>query len=163
LLTNSVTLQQYGNALAALHGIYSQAESWIFDYLQQHPTPFDYGPRRKLPKLESDLTAIGRAPGVSNVVFSPKKTMGALAGILYTIEGSTLGGQVIARLLRQSDSTAQASMLFFSGYGDETHQMWTRLMAFLDTHCLPSDYQPAQDSAVSLFSAIKTHLDQVVL
>ena len=46
-------------------------------------------------------------------------------GSLYVIEGSTLGGQVISRHLKQQfdlDETNGAA--FFSGYGKETGKMW---------------------------------------
>ena len=46
-------------------------------------------------------------------------------GSLYVIEGSTLGGQVISRHLKQKFELDEANgAAFFSGYGKETGKMW---------------------------------------
>ncbi|UOQ69662.1 biliverdin-producing heme oxygenase [Hymenobacter volaticus] len=44
-----------------------------------------------------------------------------LLGAMYVIEGSTLGGQVIARQLTKAGISTRT---YFSGYGDQTGLMW---------------------------------------
>lgn len=97
LLTRELTVMQYGAALAALHGVYAQAEDVCLSFLDEHPGLFDYRSRRKLPALELDLAELGRTGVPSRMEFTAPQNIGALIGILYTIEGSTHGGQFIAQ------------------------------------------------------------------
>jgi heme oxygenase len=158
LLKPSISVAQYGNALAALHGIYVQAEAGIFSFLEQHAGLFDYHSRYKLPALASDLALLGRIPVPCSTAVAAPKTMGALIGILYTLEGSTQGGQFIVRHLRQVfDETVPVQ--FFNGYGDFSRQRWREFLHFADAHCPVSEYETAAASAVTLFEAIKSQLD----
>jgi heme oxygenase len=160
LARSNLTTEQYGNALAALHGIYAQAELRILAFLDQHPDLFDYRSRRKLPALEADLAALGREPMPALTVFPILQTIGGLIGVLYTVEGSTMGGQVIARNLRRIPGV-NLSMKFFTGYGEDSRQYWDEFLKFADTRCPPDEYEIAMSTAVAMFGAIKMHLDEV--
>ncbi|RYG41850.1 biliverdin-producing heme oxygenase, partial [bacterium] len=83
--------------------------------------------RRHLPKLLSDLRALAIPSATlplvteSPVLADPAEAIGAL----YVIEGSTLGGQIISRLLRDSlGILPEEGGAFFSGYGAENGAMW---------------------------------------
>ena len=51
----------------------------------------------------------------------PLHTWPELLGAMYVLEGSTLGGQVIARQLAKAGVTTRT---YFSGYGDQTGPLW---------------------------------------
>jgi heme oxygenase (biliverdin-IX-beta and delta-forming) len=159
LVRADLRIDQYGHALAALHGVHQAAEAWIFRFLQRHPCPFDFATRSKLPALEADLAALGRAPiplvDTLNVPFA----MGSFIGILYTLEGSTLGGQFIARQLSQWHG-ASLPMQFFNGYGALTRQRWNEFLEFAETACPVDEYDLASAAAVAMFDTIRRHLDQ---
>lgn len=155
LLDPTVSLIQYGNALAALHGIYAQSEEAIFAYLRKHPGLFDYFSRRKLPALESDLSTLKRAPVPIRTACPSLDTAGALFGALYTLEGSTLGGQFIARKLPPSFPLA-----FFTVYGEQTRQRWDEFLQLAMARCPPSEYELAAATACGLFVTIKNHFDE---
>jgi len=161
LLTAKMRVDQYGDALSALHPVYHWAEHWIDAYLSQQAGWFDYASRRKLPALEADLMALGRLPAASHlnaVKIAPGQ--GALIGILYTVEGSTMGGQVIARLLRQFSGPA-LPMQFYTGYGDQSRQKWQAFLSFADAECPRPEYPAASAAAVAFFEAISIQLDAV--
>jgi heme oxygenase len=160
LLKPDLSRVQYGNALAALHGVYQYAESWILAFLDQNPGVFDYAARRKLPALQADLHSLQRTPLPLAWDFQAPKTLGALIGILYPLEGSTLGGQYIARHLSQLPGPRLPTR-FFTGYGELTPQRWDEFIRFVDTQSSPGDYADATATACSLFGAIRTHLDGV--
>ncbi len=161
LLRPDLSVIQYGDALAALHGIYAQAEAWIFDFLAQNPGLFDYRPRRKLPALAADLAALGRSPVRFCGKFSPAPGIGALIGILYTLEGSSQGGQFIARNLRALHD-GKLPIEFFSGAGDRSRENWEGFLRFAETACPRSEYAAAADTAAALFRAIRDHLDRAL-
>ncbi len=158
LLTRELTVMQYGAALAALHGVYAQAEDVCLSFLDEHPGLFDYRSRRKLPALELDLAELGRTGVPSRMEFTAPQNIGALIGILYTIEGSTHGGQFIARSVRQLRG-GNFPVRFFTGYGDRSSQNWKEFLAFAGDRCPAAEYEAATSTAMSLFQAIKDHLD----
>lgn len=158
LIKPGLDASQYGNALASLHGIYKQLETWILDFLAQHQYQFNYRDRLKLPALEADLAALGRTPLPICQSLPIAQDIGGLIGILYTVEGSTQGGQVIARVIRQN-TVEDLPLSFFSGYGTQSRQRWEEFLLFADLVCPKSEYETAQAAAVSTFEAIKNHLD----
>jgi len=53
-------------------------------------------------------------------------------GILYVIEGSTLGGRVIYKNIHQNlELDADSGAAYFSGYGELTEPLWKGFMAEL--------------------------------
>lgn len=159
LLGPDVSLIQYGNALAALHGVYAHTEAAILKYLQVHPGLFDYGPRRKLPALEADLATLNRAPLPIHTTCPRLDSVGALFGMLYTLEGATLGGHFIAGKLRLA-LPAQCPLQFYTVYGDQSRQRWDAFLHIADTRCPQSDYETAAATAVALFETFRAHLDE---
>jgi heme oxygenase len=89
-----------------------------------------FAPRRKLHLLERDLAFLGydmdavRAlPRCRNL--PPLTSMAETLGSLYVLEGSTLGGQVIARRLERSLGFSDGrGYAFFRSYGREVGAMW---------------------------------------
>ena len=112
------------------------------------------------PALQADLRSLQRTPLPLAWDFNAPQTRGALIGILYTLEGSTLGGQFIARHLSQLPGP-KLPRRFFTGYGELTPQRWDEFLRFVETQSAPSDCEDAIATASSLFGAIKTHLDGV--
>lgn len=91
--------------------------------------------RRKVPLLERDLaltaSRLARPQGadVDHIAFD-LNSFGAAWGALYVVEGSTLGGQHILRMLRGSSFverhalSPEGGLSYFAGYGDRTGNMW---------------------------------------
>lgn len=93
---------------------------------------FDYEPRRKLPALERDAAALGVNDSNASAVANTARldTIARAFGSLYVIEGSTLGGQVISRHLKQHlGLTPENGAAFFNSYGSEVGPMWKRFGA----------------------------------
>jgi heme oxygenase len=158
LLRNDLTEGQYGDALAALHGVYAPLEAGIDDFLKIRPELFDYHTRRKLPSLNDDLAELGRLPGEREMRYPVPATIAELVGVLYTVEGSAMGGQSIARCLRQG-GLDRLPMRFFSGHGEHADARWLEFLAFADASCPAADCGSAAMTVASLFQAIKKHLD----
>ena len=159
LVRSDLTLVQYGDALTALYGVYAPLEEGIDNFLGIRPALFDYHRRRKLPALKDDLAALGRVPRNREMRYVVPTTVAELVGVLYTVEGSTMGGRSIARCLRLG-GFAVLPTRFFSGYGEDTEVRWREFLAFADETCPIADRKLAAASAVLLFQAIKMHLDE---
>lgn len=94
---------------------------------------FDYAQRQKTPWLLADLQQVGVNLPQPNPDLFEGWTGYELLGALYVGEGSTLGGQVIAKALRRTPELgdAAASLRFFGGYGDRTGLLWKEFGAYL--------------------------------
>lgn len=90
----------------------------------------DFATRRKAEAIKTDLAHIEKAtPNASALPIChdlPEITDASQAlGYLYVMEGSTLGGKVIARLLEETlGINQQNGAAFFYGYGPETGAKW---------------------------------------
>ncbi|MEI7430714.1 MAG: biliverdin-producing heme oxygenase [Betaproteobacteria bacterium] len=158
LMKHDLSIIQYGNALAALHGIYARLETNIVSSLEQHEILFDYQSRLKLPALEHDLAVLERVAFPCETKFCTPKNIGELIAVLYIVEGATQGGKVITQILRQNFRD-HLPMHFFSSYGELSMQKWSDFMFFAETTCPESEYNTAANTASALFDSIKIHLD----
>lgn len=87
----------------------------------------DYHQRRKTSAIAEDLQALNAdVPTVANGDNLPSITNHLQAlGALYVIEGSTLGGKIISKMIAQKlDPSHSDALSFFNSYGDDTMNMW---------------------------------------
>ena len=93
--------------------------------------------RRKAHLLERDLAALGMSP--QEIIHLPRccplmplPAPAAVLGAMYVLEGSTLGGALIAReAQRRLGLTAQTGCAYFRSYGRDTASMWKSFGAAL--------------------------------
>lgn len=129
------TTQDYGRLLKTFYGYFSPLEALIEQYLTPAHLP-DIKERRKAVFLLDDLAALGT--GTESLVLSPHLpliTSEAQAwGALYVLEGSTLGGRGITRmLLKQCPGLTLHHLSFFNGYGEATGPIWMRFQETLNS------------------------------
>lgn len=55
-----------------------------------------------------------------------------IVGMLYVVEGSSLGGLHLARLVRRHLPEASGAVSFLDGVGDDTHARWERTTGAID-------------------------------
>ncbi len=150
--------RQYGDALLALYGVHAPLEDALATFFNQRPGVFDYASRSKTSALKADLAQLGRTPIPITV---PAHAIGSLAesvGVLYPLEGSMLGAQVILRQL-QTRSGGDLPVHFFSCYGDLAHVHWRSFLAWADIHCPAAQHDVAIAAAQRVFNTIIDHLD----
>lgn len=95
---------------------------------------YDQATRQKTPWLVADLQqAQVRLPALTSNGFA-NWTGYELLGALYVAEGSTLGGQVVVRALRQTPALIGLELRFFAGYGPQTGPLWKAFGAYLTSH-----------------------------
>lgn len=151
LLGPTLTLEAYGQALAALHGAHGAIESLLADFAPAAILP------RRLPDLESDLAALGVTPCPLTIDVPLAGSDAEKLGMLYVIEGSNLGGVVIARQLATS-LPATAPRSFFGGA--EGHPRWQRFWVFAQSRISNGDADLAATAACATFAFYRHHLDR---
>lgn len=86
-------------------------------------------------------------------------SFGKALGALYVLEGSTLGGRIIATMLiRQLD--ADKGISWFSSYGNETEGMWQSFRDFLDINGTPLVSADALEAANATFLTFKNWIEK---
>jgi|SRR5450830_1056535 len=144
LMQPNSLLSDYHKLLCAYFQIYQSLEDEIIRFLKATPCIFDYAERLKLPWIVEDLQffqhypidyPINQANLADKAVIIPEIAgIGHLVGILYVLEGSTLGGQFIsASLLKNHGLHGTQGARFYKGYGEKTALMWQDFIAFSET------------------------------
>jgi heme oxygenase len=146
--------RSYGEWLARLHAFYAAWEPALADAIAD-PAFFDA--RRKLPLLTRDLAGLAgaRKPLAPSAPPYPFETDVQALGALYVLEGSTLGGQLIAAHVR---TTLGLEPGFHGSYGRNTARQWRDFRAFLDRKIPPADLPQAVAAANTTFAALRRHL-----
>ena len=119
----------------------------------------DYTQRRKTKSLENDIIALGGTanrniqaedvPEITNILQA--------FGALYVMEGSTLGGPHIVRMIQKKLDTADLKgFSFFQSYGDDMMLMWEKFKQVLDLQAKnEAEQQVILDAANETFLKFK--------
>jgi heme oxygenase len=131
------SIDRYVQVLQIFHGFYAPVEASLARLTAVSP-PLGLLLRARSELIESDLLALGSSR--REIAELPRCThlprlscTEELAGCLYVLEGASLGGQVIAPMLRQRlgvDKDSGAS--FFVGDGEATSARWILVLTWLD-------------------------------
>lgn len=130
------SLEDYIHILQIFYAYFGALEDQINKYIGPDQLS-DYSERRKTLSIENDILALN---GVM-----PEKASGAdlpvienvlqAFGALYVIEGSTLGGQVISKMIsKQLGFATDEGLSFFKSYGEDTIPMWNSFKLVLERH-----------------------------
>lgn len=138
VMQNNFNREKYLNLLKKLYGFYSSVETSLQNQLASQALEISYQERMKLEALKADLLALGvsedelkNLPKIESN-WLPQDEESTL-GLLYVLEGSTLGGQVISRHLKSQLQLDDSSGLrFFSAYGQKTGLMWKSFQGILN-------------------------------
>lgn len=147
--------ERYAQWLARMHGFHQLWEPAIASALSN---PEFFNPRRKLHLLDEDLRALdldGQAaqhPRPSAIAFA---TQAEALGSLYVLEGSTLGGQLIARHVRSSLGLEPA---YHGSYGSRTGEMWRSFRQYLEEQIAPEDEDATIAAAATTFHDLRVWL-----
>lgn len=151
LVSPELTLARYRDVLQRFYGFHAPHEQRMTALASSLPFPL----RDRSAQLEQDLRTLGlsvhQIQTLPRCHVPPLRRIEQLAGCLYVFEGAALGGQVVARALRDNlglDSTRGAC--FFAGDRSATRGRWRQVLRWLD--------DAAGDPATIVASACETFL-----
>lgn len=163
LLEAGMTMERYARVLEAFFGYYAPLEPLLARTAGADGQAVAIDRREKLPLLIADLTVLGKTSAdleaLPRCTELPRVAHASHAlGVLYVLEGATLGGQIICRhLSKQLRIDAQSGAAFFSGYGERTRAMWADFSQHVDRSS--SLETPALlGAAVETFDTLETWL-----
>ncbi|WP_294207360.1 biliverdin-producing heme oxygenase [uncultured Chryseobacterium sp.] len=107
--------------------------------------------RKKFPLIEKDLESLSLKGRQASDPLTFENEHEAL-GALYVIEGSTLGGNVIAKQLSKTEGFDGISFHFFGCYQENTGPMWKSFKEALDDGVNEEDYDKVLAGARKLYT-----------
>jgi heme oxygenase (biliverdin-IX-beta and delta-forming) len=130
----TVTSADYHGFLIRLARLYGSLEPACYAALEVAGTPPDGRPtaglaatlglRPKYPCIRADLEANGLAPPPLDLPLASAPDLATALGALYVLEGSSLGGRVIARHLRRHLGDPLPGEHFFQFHADQAATDW---------------------------------------
>lgn len=155
--------EDYIRILQLFYAYFGALEDQIDQYIGVDQLA-DYAERRKTASIKNDILAlngevpqkasIGDLPDIENVLQA--------FGALYVIEGSTLGGQVISKMItNQLGLSTEAGISFFKSYGDDTMAMWQSFKVVLEKHAAAqTDADLITEAANETFAKFKHWMEE---
>lgn len=156
--TGDVTRQQWLSALVAFHAFYA-----LYEPQAQRATTFEQAP--VMDWLDRDFAVHNITPPrlpTRYIALNLDDTSGLLA-YLYVKQGSTLGGQVISKKLRQTlGLIGGEDQYFFYGYGAYTGEKWKLFLSQLAQASADADVERTVEAAQLLFAQLAEICDVAI-
>jgi heme oxygenase len=125
---------KYQELLKKMHSFYKPFENSIQTSLETQGQGEFYKERYKTPQIEADLKSLNTEPmSFAQPEMPTMNSLAAVAGALYVIEGSSLGGQIICKYLKENLALAPEQIHFFQGYGPLTGKRWQEFQKWVGT------------------------------
>ena len=146
LMDPAVSVHDYVRYLVAMREIVAWCERTVFPEVSGIVADVDR--RRKLDAIEADLVAFRHVQKNNVVRFCPYVQVPSLPealGVMYAIEGSSLGGIVIYKQLSRHRFINESNVNFLTVYGKHTARYWKDFLQAL------SDYvreHPVEDRII---------------
>ena len=158
-----LTRARYVRVLEAMYGFYAPLEASCRAVAGADGVAIELARRAKLPLLETDLVALGNSTDEIRALPRARQLprLGSAShamGVLYVLEGATLGGQIIQRHVQRSlGLDASTGAAFFVGYGERTRQMWMQFTAHVE-RAAGLEIAETTRAAVETFDALERWL-----
>ncbi len=154
LMHGALDAAEYVQCLQQIYGVVAAWEECAWKVAPKWMRPV-LAARQRRGLLELDLAWFGvarhddRRPGLPEINDLP-----SLLGAMYVMEGSTLGGQLIARHVEATlHLSGGHGSAFFRGYGDRTGTMWKEFCELLKIHVPDEQTDRVVQAAKAMFGS----------
>jgi heme oxygenase len=154
LTAGTITEAATVHFLAKMHGFLAPYEARL--KAQNLGPEWEIDTRQRAHLILEDLNQPAAALAVCPNM-PPLATWPQLLGAMYVIEGSTLGGQVIARQLAKANIPLRS---YFSGYAERTGPLWKVFCQLLNQEATPENEAEIVQSASLTFQKLDAWLNQ---
>jgi heme oxygenase len=154
----TISRADYRDLLARLYGFHAPFDARMAQAPAELAAALELPERARAGLIAADLQGLGADPAAIAALplcaEAPEmRTEGDYLGALYVVEGSTLGGQLIARAL---EPTVGENRRFFLGHGGENSRLWRSFVAQLDRlDASPAEAAAAERAALAAFAAFE--------
>jgi heme oxygenase (biliverdin-IX-beta and delta-forming) len=157
LMDDELDVDTYVSCLRKLHGIITAWEEWTAPDAPAWIQTL-LGARRRGQLLTLDLAWFGvDPPGGAKPTLPEMRDTASLLGAMYVIEGSTLGGQLIARHVELvlALTTGQGNA-YFCGHNERTGQLWKEFCDALRTKVPDGETDTVIAAAKAMFGVFRS-------
>lgn len=139
IFEGAFTVEDYRKLLLYNYEMLNAFETDVFNLIPKNAaSALNLENRRKIQLADADLRALGE--NLPNVrALSPLYNVAEAWGIFYVMEGSTLGGNMIAKQLSKQHAFEDVPFHYFRCYGAHTGSYWKTFKEVLDREIAPSD------------------------
>ena len=162
IMNPAVTNKEYALYLGLMHDVVKDVEENIFPTVYNNIEGLDVHPKAQF--IEADLKALGITKTGSLTPLSDKLDLANLTpafafGVMYVIEGSSLGGRVILKNINTAlGHDADSGGAYFSGYGGQTGSHWKAFLGALIQYETEHDNEDEIIAGANFaFDAISAH------
>lgn len=124
----------YARLLHLFYGYFKPVEEKIEQYVTTSVVS-DIEERRKADTILEDIEFVGETGSASvcddlPVIQNATEALGAM----YVLEGSTLGGQFLSKMIAEKLSLSTEGLRFFTGYGSASAEKWDLFKNVLNSY-----------------------------
>lgn len=151
IFNKTFTLEDYKKIIHTNYLMLLHSEDKIFEELKDYSEKLKLSDRKKLPLIEKDLKSLLLEKSVADhelELISQHEALGAM----YVIEGSTLGGNVIAKQLSKTEGFDGVTFNFFGCYHENTAAMWKNFKETIDAEVREKKYDEVLSGAKKLYT-----------
>ncbi|NRT14865.1 heme oxygenase [Flavobacterium sp. 28A] len=159
-LKNLSSQEEYANLLFQFYGFYFELEKKVHSIIDKTLLS-DMSKRVHVANLHTDLVNLNHSVAITSVNNYPEtiRSVSEALGVLYVIEGSTLGGQFIAGMLKKQLPTLDDSQInYFLSYGENTMEMWKQFKNSIQETKVEFDEKSTLNAAQNTFKALENWL-----
>lgn len=139
--------------VARFHALHAQSEAAMAPFLAE-VEGLDFEARRRTSRLARDLRLLGGRPAPPREDRVVVRGAAEALGLMYVLEGSTLGGRVIRRQVEGAGGDMRG-LSFLDPYGAEVGERWRAFLGVLDAE---TDVDAMVAGAVAGFGHSERHL-----
>ena len=152
IFNKTFTFEDYRKIISTNYLMLLHSEDKIFGKLSERfSEKLQLDDRKKLPLIEEDLKSLSLKSTAASHELEFMNECEAF-GAMYVIEGSTLGGNVIARQLSKTEGFDGVTFNFFGCYHENTGARWKDFKEVLDTEFHEEQYAEVLSGAKKLYT-----------
>lgn len=160
IISPDMKLSDYVHYLCLMHDVHKNTEDLIFPLI--YNVIDDLNQRKKSHLIEDDLLYLNHNKAVITPVFNTSEmTVPFALGVLYVIEGSTLGGRFILKNITTIPGLDNGQgTSYFNGYGEKTGSYWKSFLNFMDEYNqIYNCTETIIEGAIYAFDSIYNHFE----
>ncbi len=171
IVRGTISMSDYASFASAMRQVHSEMESQL-DTLAKHNAHVGAvfaNRHRRLAAFDRDIAMLGGSADEALAV-RPSDWLGGAAhshplawlGVLYVVEGSSNGGQAIARVLRRTWNLSDDTLKSLDPHGRETRLFWEEFRTTLDAqHFSSAERDAIVAGAAATFAGITRLMDSL--
>lgn len=135
LFGDALNMSDYHQLLQRMHGFYAPLDAAIFNCLDQHDCQTDFGYASRSEILKQDLVDLSLDADLGSLCKEATAlvTPDSIGGVLYVIEGATLGGGQIDRAVQRHLPDGQmAGRRYWAWCRAENGRRWQMTIRFIE-------------------------------